>query len=263
MDASVSTCPRCGTALITPASSKIWIVALVQIAMMTAFMLLFHFPKFTIVPLVVFILLATAASEWLKVKVTPKAPPAPQRTLAHPIVFRILAFVTVLCALGFISSLLFGFVIFMNSWNRWHQYEGQSYHQSEFQITQVYFQKGRKGAVDAYASGTVEGQREWMNLIPYLHQIPRSEAQLDDLVGPGITIPIFFFPKLKGRARVQFDDGIPPAEAARVDTIKALKYGFLGAALSAGMLFLLSRLRGMCYDNSAAALQAAYPAQIR
>jgi len=216
-----------------------------------------------IVVFAVVILIGTALSARIKLKAGAVRQPVPQRPIVHPVLFRIVSIALALCALAFVSSVLFGFVAFMNSWNRWHQYEGQSYHQSEFQITQVYFQRGRKGAVDAYASGTVEGQREWMNLIPYLHQTPRSEAQLDELVGPGITIPIFFFPKLKGRARVQFDDGIPPAEAARVDTIKALKYGLLCAVLSAGMLFLLSRLRGLCYDNSAAALRAAYPAQIR
>src|SRR5579859_836754 len=260
------TCPNCGTVdapglpafarpgspppFVTPPIHKTWILALIQIAFMTTFMLLFHFPKVMMVPFVLFILMANVASLWLRVKVSPGEQPVPQRPLAHPVLFRILAFLTVICALGLISSLLFGFVIFMNSWNRWHQYEGQRYHQSEFQITQVYFHKGSKGAIDAYASGTVEGQKEWMNLIPYLHQIPRSQAQLDDLVGPGITIPIFFFPDLKGRARVQFDDGIHPAEVSHRDTMNALKYGSLGAVLSVGMLLLLSRLRRLCYDDA-------------
>jgi len=100
-----------------------------------------------------------------------------------------------------------------------------------------------------------------MNLIPYLHQIPRSEAELDSLVGPGVTIPIFFFPELKGRARVQFDDGILPSDAAHRDTINALQYGLWGAAISAGLLFLLSRVRRLCYDDSAPELKAAYQTQ--
>ena len=272
-DTSGTNCPMCGTggapepALSLPkglaafarpgnpsplvtSSSRIWIAALIQIALMTTFMLLFHFPRVMIVPLVVFVLLGTAVSATMKARVRTVQAPAPPRPLAHPVLFRIAAFATALCALAFISSLLFGFVIFMNSWNRWHQYEGQPYHQSEFEITQVYFHKGSKGAIDAYASGTVEGQKEWMNLIPYLHQIPRTEAQLDELVGPGITIPIFFFPELKGRARVQFDDGILPSDAAHRDTLNALKYGSLGAVLSVGMLFLLSRLRRLCYDDA-------------
>ena len=258
-------CPACGTPLLSlPSSaSRIWIAVLIQIAVMVTFMLLFHFPKVMIVPFVMFILMGTAASTWLKVKVRPAQPPAPQKPLAHPILFRILGFITVLSALGFISSLLFGFVIFMNSWNRWHQYQGQPYRQSEFQITQVYFHKGSKGAIDAYASGTVEGQREWMNLIPYLRQIPRTEAQLDELVGPGITIPIFFFPELKGRARVQFDDGVHPAEAAHRDAMNALKYGLLGIVISGGLIFLLSRLQRLCYapDNSLCNLEPAQPSR--
>jgi len=214
-----------------------------------------------IVPFVVLFLIGTAASTWIKAKPRSLATSVPRRHLARPTLFRVASLATAICALAFVCSVLFGFVAFMNSWNRWHQYEGQPYRQSEFQITQVYFHKGSKGSIDAYASGAVEGQREWMNLIPYLHQIPRSEDELDSLVGPGVTIPIFFFPELKGRARVQFDDGIVPSEAGHRDANNALKYGFLGAAISAGLLFLLSRLRRLCYDGSAPELQAAYPSQ--
>jgi hypothetical protein len=233
----------------------IWLGALFQIAIMTTFMLLFRFPKFMIVPFAVFILLGTALSASLKARASTVRPPVPQQALAHPTLFRIVSFAIAICGLVFISSLLFGFVIFMNSWNRWHQYEGQPYHQSDFVVKQVYFQRGSKGGVDAYASGTVEGQREWMNLIPYLHVVPRSEAQLDSLVGPGITIPIFYYPELKGRARVQFDDGVLPNEAGRLAAMNALKYGFLGLAVSAGMIFALSRLRRLCFVPTDSAFQ--------
>lgn len=238
----------CGASLLTlPSNSRrIWIGAVVQIAMATTFMLLFHFPKFMIVAFVALILVGTAASAWIKTKASRVVPAAPPPPLAHPALFRIVISATVLCAFTLVASALFGFVAFMNSWNRWHQYEGQPYHQSDFVVTQVYFQKHNKG-VDAYASGTVEGQREWMNLIPYLRVAPRSQAQLDSMVGPGITIPIFYFPELKGRVRVQFDDGVPPAEQGHRGAMNALKYGFLGIVVSAGMILVLSRVRSLCY----------------
>ena len=224
-------------------------------------MLVFRFPKVMIVPFVSFILLGTAASAWMKTNARSLQPPGPQPPLAHPVLFRIVALGLLLSGLGAVSSLLFGFVIFMNSWNLWHQYEGQPYHQSEFQVEKVYFQRGSKGSISAYASGTVEGQKEWTDLIPYLHQRPRSQAQLDELVGSSDTIPILYFPHMKGRARVRFDDGVPPVEAGRRDAINALKYGSLGFALSAILIFLLNRVRRVCYDNSATALQAASPNQ--
>lgn len=262
-DTASATCPMCGTPLLSlpSSSSRIWIAAAIQIVFAVTFMLLFRFPAVMIVPFVGFILLATAASTWMKANASSARPKAPQPPLAHPVLLRIVGFSLLLCGLGLVSSLLFGFVIFMNSWNLWHQYEGQAYHQSEFQVTQVYFQRGSKGSISAYASGMVEGQKEWMSLIPYLHQIPRSKAQLDELVGSGDTIPILYFPQMKGRARVRFDDGVPPVEAGHRDAMNALKYGSLGFALSSLLIFFLNRLRRLCYDNSVPALQAAYPTQ--
>jgi len=240
-------CPMCSIAAVARPGARIWLAALVQIAFMATFMFVFRFPKIMIAVFAVVILLFAALSQSTKAIAITARTPAPQRPLSHPTLFVVVSLAIALCGLVFISSLLFGFVTFLNSWNRWHQYEGQPYHQSDFVVKQVYFQKGLKGAVDAYASGTVEGQREWMNLIPYLHVIPRSEAQLDSMVGPGITIPIFYFPKLKGRARVQFDDGVLPSEEGRRGAMKALNYGSLGIVISAGLIFLLSRLRRMCF----------------
>jgi hypothetical protein len=61
-------------------------------------------------------------------------------------------------------------------------------------VTRVYFQKGSKGGVDAYASGTVDGQHEWMSLIPCLDGEPHDEAELDERVPVRTSIPVYFSP---------------------------------------------------------------------
>ena len=133
----------------------IWVVALFQLAMATTFMLVFRFPKFMIVTFGAVIVVGTFLSA--RAKARPVAPRAPQRPLSYPVLFRVISLAIALCWVGVLCCLLFGFVIFINNWNDWHRYEGQPYHRSEFVVRQTYYQRGSKGSVDAYASGTVDG----------------------------------------------------------------------------------------------------------
>src|SRR5208283_2785844 len=96
--------------------------------------------------------------------------------------------------------------------------QGQSYHATTFQVTRPYYQKsaGMHGPdVAVYASGMVEGKKEWMNLVPYLKPVPRGQAEVNDLVPPGTVIPVYLFPNLKGQSRIQLIDVLPPGEASR------------------------------------------------
>jgi len=45
---SAQTCPRCGTKIVGPQGAKVWVGALVQIAISTAFMLALGFPRIMI-----------------------------------------------------------------------------------------------------------------------------------------------------------------------------------------------------------------------
>jgi len=251
-DTQAQSCPMCATRIAPPQTSKVWIMALFQFALGTTFMLLFRFPKFIIAVFGGMILIGTLLAA--RIKPAPVAArPQPAAQLAHPALFRILSLAIAICGFVFICSLLFGFVAFMNSWNRWHQYEGQAFHQSEFQVQRVYFQKHSK-STDSYASGTVEGQKEWMSLEPYLHFTPRREEDLDALVAPGMSIPVYYFPGLKGRARVQVYGEVPPAEASHRAAVQAANYGLLGVALSGLLIFLLARARKACVVPNATAL---------
>jgi hypothetical protein len=122
-----------------------------------------------------------------------------------------------LVSLGFVAFVLFGFVSFLNAWNAGsstQQYEDQPYHESEFQVVRAYWQPHRKGGPDVFACGNVEGRQDLMSLVPYLHLVPRSEAELDSLVPPRTRIPVYLFPGLTGRARVQaLSDLRPPRPA--------------------------------------------------
>jgi len=142
---------------------------------------------------------------------------------------------------------LFGFVMFINSWTRWHQYEGQPYHRDEFQVTRVYYQRGSKGSIDVYASGEVEDNREWMSLRPYLHSLPHSQGELESMVPAGTVIPVYFFPGMKGRMRVEVYADTPPAEANQRAAMTTLNHGLLGIAITGGLIFFLILLRRMCF----------------
>jgi hypothetical protein len=250
----------CGTAYGTkidvgsPVTGK-WIVALVQIALSTTFMLIFHFPRIMIVIFAALILLATALSERMKAK-SVAASRTPPRPVARPIPFRILSIGVAVFSFAFVVFLLFGFVIFMNSYSSWQRYAGQSYHRADFEVTRAYFQRGSKGGISVYASGTVDGQHEWMDLESYLPTRPRSAAELDEQVPAGTSIPIFLFPNLKGRSRVRVFAAIPPADAYHRAAVEALEYGLSGVAISGLIVFVLLRLRALCFAQKEAAFAA-------
>lgn len=219
-----------------------WVFALIQIVITVVFMSVFKFPKVMIVAFVSFILLGTVLSAWRKPgQMTART--APQIPSSHPIAFRVLSLFVGLAVFAIMSILLFGFVIFMNNWTRWQQYQGQPYHRAEFVVTRTYYQKHSKGGADIYASGTVEGHKEWMSLGPFLGDRPRSGEELNDRVPEGTSIPIYLFPGMKGRMRVEVYSETPIAEgyhrAAIIDLNIALRA--LGAAIT--LLFLLILMR--------------------
>jgi hypothetical protein len=179
-----------------------------------------------------------------------------QRPVSRPALFRVLSLAVIVSAFAFFIIALFGFVIFINAWNRWHRYEGQPFHRADFEVGQAYFQRGNRGAVFLYASGTVEGQKEWMNLEPYVQTRIRSQAELDDQVPAGISIPIYVFPEMQGRARVQAIADLPPAEASKQQALKTARQGLLGLLILGLVMFLLVRVRGLCFAEAPPGLTA-------
>jgi uncharacterized paraquat-inducible protein A len=157
-DPTATTCPVCGTKIIALPRLNIWLGALFQVVITTIFMLAFGFPRPMIGVFVVLIVIGTAVSAWVK-----KNPAAmrrmPPKAIAQPVLFRVVSFGIAFCTLAFIAILLFGFVIFMNSWESWHRYEGASYHQTDFEVTRPYYQVHSRGSNEAFASGTVGAAR--------------------------------------------------------------------------------------------------------
>jgi hypothetical protein len=147
--------------------------------------------------------------------------------------------------------------MFMNSWDRWHRYEGQAYHRSEFQVVRAYYQTHSKGGPSLYASGTVDGQREWMDLQPYPHTRPHDQDELDAQVPRGTSIPVYLFPGLKGRTRVQPNHGVLPADASQRDAMATLKYGLGGLGVTAFLLLVMIRLRRECFVETEPVLSMA------
>lgn len=244
-DLFAAQCPACGAVIVAPPRVQIWIVALVQIALSTIFMLVFGFPKVMIVIFGTLIVIATAFAARLKLKPVPAR--VVPRPVSNPVLFKILSIAIALCTLAVVCILLFGFVMFMDSWDRWHRYEGQPRHRTEFQVVRAYYQPHSKGGADVYASGMVDGQKEWMSLFQFLHYQPKDQAELDSRVPAGTTIPVYLFPGLKGRTRVQVYTTIPPDEASRRTAMNILSYGLFWLALTVGIIFVLSRLRRACF----------------
>jgi len=217
-------------------------------------MLLFGFPKVMIPVFAGFILAGSAFAAWVKPK--PKqAAPVPPRPVSNPVLLKLLGFMLAACSLICLALVVFGFVIFMNAWTRWHQYEGQSYHRAEFQVKRVYYQKRTKGGTDISASGMVEGHLEYVSLLPYVHSVPQSEAELESKVPIGAVIPVYLFQNLKGRARVQVYDPVPHAEASHRMAVSTVKNILLALAVMAGLLFVLTRLRALCFAEDESAVQ--------
>jgi len=240
-DPAAQTCPACGASLAVRTRGNIWIGALIQFVMAGAFMLIFHFPKILITVFGVMILAGTFLATFLKAR--PAAQPAPPQKQSA--LYQALSVGIALCALAIFSILLFGVVMFANDWTRWHQYEGQPFHRSEFQVTRAYYQKQSK-SYDVSANGVVEGHQEWMNLRPYLFSVPHNQAEIEKFVPAGTRIPIYFFPGMKGRARVQFDTDDPPAEASRRQAFETLHNSLVGLTIAIPVLFVFVWIRRAC-----------------
>ncbi len=154
-------------------------------------------------------------------------------------------------SLVFFACALFGFVAFLNAHIALRRVQGQPYHATTFQVTRPYYQKsaGTHGPdISIYASGLVEGKKEWMNLVPYLKRVPRdrfpqNQADIDDSVPPGTVIPVYLFPNLKGQSRIQVIDALPPGEASKRTETWVLRHVPMALAVLGALIFLLMRIR--------------------
>jgi hypothetical protein len=151
--------------------------------------------------------------------------------------------------LAFLACPLFGFVTFTGTHLAVKHIEGQPYHATTFEVTRPYYQQsaGMHGPdVAVYASGMVEGNKEWMNLLPYLRREPRDQAELNDSVPPGTVIPVYLFPNLKGQSRIQVIDVLPPGEASRRTERWVLRRAPVALAVLGTLILLLVRIRRFC-----------------
>lgn len=210
---------------------------------MTVFMLLFHFPKGMIIVMGAFILVATALSSFFKNRQVQSRPAQPPQ-LSRPILYRVLSIFIALGAIALFAILLFGSVMFLNAWSRYQQYEGRRFERADFIVTQAYFQRGSKGSISVYASGTVDGQKEWMDLESYYRA--RTNDDLQEHVPPGTSIPIYYFPSLKGRSRNQVYSDTPPAESYHQAMMAVITEAPPAWLLTAAVVFLLVRIRRSC-----------------
>jgi hypothetical protein len=169
-----------------------------------------------------------------------------RRPSSMPMSVVLLNLAIAILGLAFLSCLIFGFVAFINAHNAFKRVQGQPYHATTFEVIRPYYQKsaGMHGPdISVYASGMVEGNKEWMSLPPYLKRVPRDQAELNDSVPPGTVIPVYLFPNLKGRSRIQVIDVLPPGEASRRTETWVLQRAPVALAVLGALIFLLVRIR--------------------
>jgi hypothetical protein len=156
-----------------------------------------------------------------------------------------------ICGTLFVFSFVGWFALHMNSSSRAKLYEGAPYHATTFRVMSVQYTPatvapdGAATGPIASAVGIVEGQRETMDVFPYIY--PRSRDELMAHFPKDTIIPVYLFPTLRGVNRIQ-RVGVPPAEKYQEQTTwttnRALPVvggiGMLTALLVLGR-FLVSR----------------------
>ena len=245
-------CPQCNKKLPPAISSGPWIGALIQLIFALTFMGVFHFPRPMMFVAVGFILIGTLVTSLRRNSAAqPKPRPAPVRQTPAA---TMLGIAIGACAFGLLGGLLFCFVTFMNSWSTYQRLQGQSYHAASFQVTRVYLQRGtsKNSNTRIFASGMVEGRKEWMDLFPYLKRTPSDQAELESLVPEGMVISVYLFPSLNGYARIQLIGTLPPAEAQYKRAMSTLNWGLVALGIGVAILFVLNRLRRSSLETAPA-----------
>jgi hypothetical protein len=164
-----------------------------------------------------------------------------------------------LCGFCVFACLLFGFVETLNLHIAYRRFQGQPYHATAFQVTRPYYQSsaGMHGPDrSVYASGLVEGENEWMDLLDYLGRMPEGQGELDSLVPRGTVIPVYLFTSLRGRMRVQPIGALPPAETNFNAEKGALRRWGIAIAVLGALVFVLVLIRRACIDHAATAMAA-------
>jgi hypothetical protein len=176
--------------------------------------------------------------------------PTPPVTLG----IRLLDVLIAICGTFFVFALLYVFTTYMNTSPRAELYDGAPYHATTFRVTSVYYSTWNDGDgmshKQASAAGIVEGQKEGMDLLPYI--FPDDQAQLEQVFPAGTVIPVYLFPTLRGVNRIQRIGGLPPAQRyqQKVSWITNRALPFAGAigmltALLGFMRVSLSRNRAL------------------
>jgi hypothetical protein len=252
-------CPQCGRKFLRAGSFLPWLAGLAQVALVTGVMFAFHFPR----PVIVFFGLATLFSTVLGLRrrrsTSPTGKPSPRPLSSQPISVILLSLAIAVLGFAFLCGLLFGLVAFLNAHNAVERVQGQPYHATTFQVTRPYYQRsaGMHGPdIAIYASGMVEGEKEWMNLVPYLRRdprdrLPQNQGEVNDVVPPGTVIPVYLFPNLKGQSRIEVIDVLPPGEASRRTEMWVLQRAPVALAVLGALIFLLVRIRRLCSSSAA------------
>jgi len=251
-----SACPQCGKKVAPSVQVSPWLRALVPALLVTAITMTFHLPRGVVAILALAAFLAGGFSGRSGRSFPLQGDSEPQIPSRRPLAAQLLSLAIALCCVAFALALMFTFLVFMGSWTDWEHTQGQSYHATSFRVIQVYFEQPTKGPPQVFASGTVEGKKEWMDLLPYLKRVPRNQGELQALVPAATVIPVYLFPGLKGGGRVRIIDSADPAAADHQRAVGAFLFGPVAMAALALLVSVLARIRRYCREPAPQAYAA-------
>src|SRR5579864_9487813 len=136
----------------------------------------------------------------------------------HPttVGIRLLDVMISICGVLFFFASVWSLASYLDSSSHAELYAGAPYHSTTFRVISVQYTPPTAGTdlaastgPSAYAVGIVEGQKETMDLLPYVY--PQDRIELTQRFPEGTVIPVYLFPTLEGANRIQ-RVGIPPAE---------------------------------------------------
>jgi hypothetical protein len=161
---------------------------------------------------------------------------------------RVLDVTISLCGVLFFFASVWSLASYHDSSSRAELYAGAPYHATTFRVISVQYTPLTVGTdlatstgPFAYAVGMVEGQKETMDLLPYIY--PRDQMELIQRFPEGTVIPVYLFPTLDGVNRIQ-RVGVPPAEKfqRRATWVSNLALRLLGGIGMLMALLILGRV---------------------
>ncbi len=157
-----------------------------------------------------------------------------------------------------LTGAMFSFVVFMSARERAARESVGRYRETMFCVGRAYWRRERpgygglrgSGSEIIRAQGTVEGRREFIDLMPLFTRGGQSQAAIDRLFPPGASIHVYYNPQATGDDRVRFWSWTPPSASAAREARSSATFGAAWTLICAASLLLSIRFRRWCLGSN-------------